>query len=58
MAKEILAIPEENIPEVIRILKFGLESDFYDDNLDISEECREALNIWINEMEEHYASNV
>ena len=43
MAKEILAIPEENLFEVITVIRAGLNRVF------VSRETRELLLQWCNE---------
>ncbi len=45
MGKEVLAIPEEYLADVIRVLRAGLTVE------EVSEEVAEALNGWCDEME-------
>ncbi len=52
MAKEILAIPEERLIEVIAVIRAGLEIT------ETSDETREQLMKWCNEEEEEaYITN-
>jgi len=46
MAKAILAIPEENLIEVIRVIRMGLKCKSY-----ISNETEKALKKWCIEQE-------
>lgn len=48
MAKEVLAVPEEALPEVIRVIRAGLKAI-----PDVSSETREALLQWCEEEEEY-----
>lgn len=54
MAKETLTIPEEKLPEVIKVIRAGLE---YVDSghylPQISDETREQLAKWCDEQEEY-----
>lgn len=47
MAKEILAIPEENLLEVIKVIRVGLSTL----GGEVSEEVRQNLELWCNEEE-------
>lgn len=49
MAKEILAIPEEALGEVIRVIRMGLEV------ADVSDDTRTALTLWCDDEEEYVA---
>lgn len=51
MAKEILAIPEHLIPEVILIIRAGLF--LYTDNQTVSDKTRDNLRQWCDDMEEY-----
>jgi len=55
MAKEILAIPEEKLSEVIAVIRTGLEyvDDGYDELPTISDETREQLTKWCNDEEDY-----
>ena len=44
MAKEILAIPEESLPEVIRVIRAGLPSK------NVSNETKDRLIEWCDKM--------
>jgi len=46
MGKETLAIPEEYVKEVIQVIRGGL------DVITVSEEVRDGLNIWCDNMED------
>ena len=47
MAKEILAIPEESLTEVIKVIRNGLKHSL------VSDETRHNLEQWCNEEEEY-----
>lgn len=49
MAKEILAVPEDNLLEVIRVIRLGLKAA----KTGVSKEAREMLTIWCDEEEEY-----
>lgn len=47
MANEILSIPEDDLKEVIMVIRVGLK------HCATSPEVREQLNIWCNEEEDY-----
>jgi len=51
MAKEVLVIPEERLPDVVAVIRAGLEyvDDCYGDIPVISDETREYLTKWCDE---------
>ena len=51
MAKEILAVPESQLREVIAVLRVGME------HIDVTQETRTALHTWCND-EETYADEL
>jgi len=55
MAKEILAIPEEKLSEVIAVIRSGLEhvDDGHNDLSTISDETREQLTEWCDKEEDY-----
>lgn len=54
MAKEILAIPEERLAEVIKVIRAGLEFVDSGEYLpQISDETREQLEKWCDSEEEY-----
>ena len=50
MAKEILAIPEESLPEVIRVIRAGL-TYFRLPSKNVSDETKDRLIDWCDKME-------
>jgi len=48
MAKEILAIPEEHLAEVIKVIRFGLKT-----YSEVDAVVEHALNKWCDEEEEY-----
>lgn len=57
MAKEILAIPEEKLGEVIQVIRSGLGNVDGGSYLqEISDETREQLIKWCNEEEKYLES--
>ena len=50
MAKEILAIPEEQLLEVVMVIRAGLQV------VDVSRETFDELTKWCNEEEEYLGS--
>lgn len=55
MAKEVLAIPEEHLAEVIRVIRHGLKRGMGAPR--ISKEVRKALTSWCHDEEEYVKSN-
>lgn len=54
MAKEVLAIPEENLEEVVRVIRTGLECVGSSHYLpQISDETRVQLTKWCDDEEEY-----
>ena len=53
MAKEILSIPEENLKEVIGVIRIGLGHIRF-----ISEETRANLTKWCDEEEEYLQRDI
>jgi hypothetical protein len=56
MAKEILAVPEEHLADVIKIIRAGLEVVAFDRN-SVDPEVIEQLTEWCND-EEEYLKNL
>jgi hypothetical protein len=54
MASEILTIPEESIPEVIAIIRCGLQYQPIFSNQIISGETIDQLTRWCDDMEKYY----
>lgn len=48
MASEILAVPEERVLEVIKVLRAGLHQ------VEVSEDTRNGIESWCEEYEEYY----
>lgn len=54
MASEILAVPEEHLADVIRVIRAGLKQyPFRRSGGNINPEVREQLNKWCDEEEEY-----
>lgn len=49
MGSEILAVPEERVLEVIKVLRAGLHQ------VEVSEDTRDGIESWCKECEEYYA---
>lgn len=47
MASEVLSVPEENLEEVIRVIRAGLKST------KVSKETRRNLTLWCDEEESY-----
>lgn len=55
MGKEVLAIPEEKLEEVIWIIQAGLQYDYAFGDSPVSDETRKSLDKWCIEHEQRLA---
>lgn len=54
MAKEVLAVPEEHLEEVIKVIRAGLEHFYYGPrHPGVDPEVREQLLKWCDEEEQY-----
>lgn len=54
MAKEFLAFPEENLKDVITVIRLGLEAAFSDGHAPmISDDTEEHLRRWCDEYQDY-----